>query len=269
MVDQNPEPPSDDDADSSPVDPDFLVEIVRRSDLLAALQAEPASASDLADRVDLSRSTIHRATDSLTDANLIEKVDGAFRLTGYGTVMAKEVGAFRQRVEATQRLEPFLANVDMTDFPVEHFAKATVIQPKPRQPHYSVRRIMELIEETNELQVFSTVISPFYVEIAHREMLDGMNATAIFDEQTIDIVLEEYREQTQEAIESGHFDVYIHNDLPFELFLFDRRIGMAAHDEHGIPRVLVVSESSEAVAWGQHLFESYLEEAQTVPTPST
>lgn len=243
------------------VDEEFFVEIIRRSRLLVTLQEQPASASDLAELVELSRSTIHRAMSSLTDLKLVEKTEGKFRLTGYGNIVATEVDQFRKRAMAAQVLEPFLSHVDVPDLPIEHFRDATVIQPEAHQPHLSIRRIMELIKETDRLRVFSTVISPIYVEIAHREMLNGMEAEAIFDQQTLDIVLKEYEEETVEALESGNFDVFIHNSLPFELFLFDDMIGMAAHDEYGIARVLVVSSSDEAIAWAEELYSSYREES--------
>ena len=249
---------------SDTTDNSFLIEVVRRSPLLVELLSKPAGANELVEELDLSRSTIHRATDSLTEMNLIEKSDGTFHLTSYGEVVAVELAEFRNRMLAIRTLEPFLAHVRMPDIPVEHFEDADVIQPKPRQPHYSIRRIMELIEETERLRVFSTVISPFYVEIAHREMLNGMYAEAIFDEQTINIVMNEYEDQTLEAIESGRFEVYIHNNLPFELFLFDEKIGMAAHDENGIARVLVVTSNEKAVAWGEELYNRYLAEAYPI-----
>lgn len=260
---------NDSDDESTPEVPTeaFVLEVVRRSSVLDALQSSPASASELVDRVDVSRSTIHRATESLVELDLIAKSDGTFSLTSYGRIVAEQTTAFGDRMAATHLLKPFLTYADMPGFPVEHFLDAEVIEPKPRQPHYSVRRIMELIEGTDDLRVFSSVISPFYVEVAHREMMDGMNAEVIFDEETIDIVLREYREQTEEAIEAGRFDVFAYNDLPFELFLFDDCIGMAAHDDDGIARVLVVSSSSAAIEWAEELYEQYREKAQRLTGP--
>lgn len=251
-------------ADRANVSDAFLLEVVRRWQLLAALQAAPASSSELTERVDLSRSTVHRATDALTELNLIEKSDGTFSLTSYGKVVTEKTRNFREQMEATQLLAPFLSYVDVPGFPVEYFVDADVIEPKPRQPHYSVRRIIELIEGTEYLRVFSTVISPFYVEVAHREMLNGMRAEAIFDQQTIDIILQEYGQETQEAAEVDRFEVYVHDAIPFELFLFDERIGIAAHDDDGIARVLVVSSSERAYEWGEQLYAEYLSDAHPV-----
>ncbi len=246
----------------------FLIEVVRRGTLLSALKSEPASSSELASRVDLSRSTIHRATDSLAERDLIEKSDGTFRLTTYGEVVAEELIDFRELMAAIRLLKPFLSYVDVPNFPIEDFIDAVVIEPKPRQPHYTVHNIMKLIEETEYLRAFSSVISPFYVDIARREMLNGMRAEAIFDVETMDIILSEYNEPTEETIQTGRFDVYVHDEIPFELFIFDEKIGLAAHDENGIARVLVVSSSPGAINWGEQLYEEYLAEARPLHTSS-
>lgn len=245
------------------IDQKLIMETVRRYRILSELQTAAAGPSDLEDALEISRSTIHRATKSLLELNLIRKSDGAFELTGVGEVVAEETASFTKRLDAAIRLEPLLNLVDV-DVPVEHFDDAQVTQPKPRQPHFSVRRIIELIEESDEMRVLSSVISPFYVDVAHREMLDGMVIDAIFDERIIDIVLGEYEQKAIEAVETGNFEVYSHDGVPFELFLFDDRIGLAAHDENGIARIFVETDSPDAVEWAEELFERHLEEAQCV-----
>ncbi|MFC4438731.1 MULTISPECIES: helix-turn-helix transcriptional regulator [Natrialbaceae] len=258
---------SDDyDGQSGPAETDesrqeLLTEAVRRSDLLTALQSSPASPSELEQSLDISRSTVHRALKTLKELNLVEKTGGQYELTGVGMFVARETSVYRERVDAAMSLEPFLNLVEVDDIPVEHFADAEVTRPKPRQPHYSVRRIIDLIERSEHLRIFSTIISPFYVDVAHREMLDGMEIQAIFNEGIIDIVLGEYEQEAYEAFETGCFDVYMHANLPFELFLFDDRIGMAAHDQNGIARVFVETQSEEAIDWATDLYERYLEQS--------
>lgn len=258
--------PDNRDDQSEPAETDAIrqelpIEAVRRSDLLAALQSSPASPSELEQSLDISRSTIHRALKTLEELHLVEKTSGQYELTGVGTFVAAETNGYRERVDAAMSLEPFLNLVEIDDIPVEHFADAEVTRPKPRQPHYSVRRIIDLIERSAHLRIFSTIISPFYVDVAHREMLDGMEIQAIFDEGIIDIVLGEYEQEAYEAFETGCFDVHMHANLPFELFLFDDRIGMAAHDENGIARVFVETQSDEAIDWATDLYERYLEQS--------
>lgn len=246
------------------VDQELLMEAVRRRPLLSELRTGPATATDLVESLDRSRSTVHRATTKLVEMDLITKTDGQFALTGLGAVVAEETETFRARVGGATAIEPFLNAVKTNEIPVEHFADATVIRPQPRQPHLSVRRIMELIERSETLSMFSAVISPFYVDVAHREIMNGMNIEVIFDDQIIDIVLSEYGQRAHEAVTTGNFDVFVHGDIPFELFLFDDRVGMATHDDSGTARVFVETDAPAAVEWASDLYEDYREHSDSV-----
>lgn len=242
----------------------LLLEVARREPVLAALRGGPASGPELAESVDRSRSTIHRATNALEEHQLITKTDGVYELTGLGRVVAEKVADFSTEVRTAVALEPFVNTVDMDTVPVEHFVDATVTRPTPRQPHTSIQRIIELIEEADRMRMLSTVLSPIYVDVGYREMRDGMPIEAVFDQEAIDIMVSKYTEKAAETIELGNFDVYAHERLPFELFIFDEKMGMAAHDADGIARVLVECESQSAIDWAEDLYDEHKSDAQSL-----
>lgn len=236
---------------------EFLLEVVRRAPLLSALRKRSVTAAEIADSVDMSRSTVHRATISLEEHNMIEQSDGEYSLTTTGEMITETMADFDTRVGTTMALEPFLNNIDMDDVPIEHFVNAKITRPSPRQPHVSIQRIVELIEQSETLQMLSTVLSPIYVDVGYREMTDGMHIEAVFDEEVIEIMLSQYAEKAAETIQTGNFDVFVHEGLPFELFILDDRIGMAAHDEHGIAKLLVECDAPEAMKWAHDVYDQH------------
>ncbi len=237
----------------------FAVEVVKRAPVFDALLDGPKTAMELEEALSMSRSTIHRATQTFCDQGLLEKTERTFELTGLGEETANQLAAFQSGVRVACRLEPFLNTVplDEVDVPVEHFEGATVTCPSARQTHFGVKRIIELIEESESLRMFTSIISPVYVDVAHREMLNGTDIEVIFDEELVDIIAEEYHEEAMEAFDSGRFDVLVYDGVPFELFLFDTKLGMAAHDDSGIPRVFVETDDPDAFAWAERLFARY------------
>lgn len=245
-------------------DQDILLEAIRRAPILAALRSEPATPSDLVDELGISRSTIHRAKESLVELGLVVQPNSHLQLTGLGEIFADETQQYSARIRAAQSLQPFLNTIDTCKIPIEHFANAKVTKPMSRRPHMSVRRIVKLIEESDSLQMFSTVISPIYVDVGYREMTSGMEIEAVFDEQAIDIMLSEYPEKTYETVKTGNFDVHVHDGLPFELFLFDDKMGMAAHDEDGIARVFVECSAPPAIQWAERLYDRHFSEAESL-----
>lgn len=245
---------------------ELLVKLVKRAALLAQLRSGPREVTELVERLDASRSTVHRAVQSLVEAGAVRSVDGTCELTGFGRVVADEVAGFRSKVTGASRLKPFLntADPDEVSVPVAEFADATVSHPRPRQPHFAVKRIIELIEDADSVEVCSSVVSPFYVNVAYREMLDGTEIEVVFEPEVVDIVATEYAEKARQVTESGNFDLLVRGNVPFELFVFDDSVGLAAHDDSGIARVFVEAEAPGAVEWAESLYDSFRSDAERV-----
>lgn len=252
--------------DDSELADGLFVEMVKRAGMFELLADEPRKANELVDELDASRSTVHRATRSFAEKGLLYKSDDEFELTGFGRAVADEIIGFREHVSVANELQSFLNTVDLTDVdvPMEAFADANVVHPKPRQPHFAVEHITDLIEETDSTRILSGVISPVYVEVAHREMLNGTDVEVVFDPEIVEIIASEYAEKAVRAAETGKFDVLVVDDVPFELFVFDDSVGMAAHDESGIARVFVEADAPEAVEWAESVYESYRDRADRI-----
>lgn len=256
---------------------EMLVELAKRSDLLEALCEEQLSMRELDQRLATSRSTIHRAGQSLAEHGILEKEGNEYALTRFGERLATETVAFRTRIETARTLDQFIEIVEGRgiDVPLEYFEDVEVVRPQPLEAHAGVKRITELIEETSSLRMFSSIISPFYVDVAHREMLNGTSIEVVFDSPIVDVIARKYIEQAFEALETGNFEVYVGEDVPFELFLAGETLGMAAHDETGLPRIFVETESPDAIRWGEDLYRRQKERAWQVtledvhPRPET
>ncbi|MFP9192414.1 helix-turn-helix transcriptional regulator [Natronosalvus vescus] len=244
---------------------EFVSTVMSRAELLERLE-ESQTVRELADELSMARSTVHRVTESLEEHDLVEKPNEHIEHTGLGTVVAAELQTLRTKLEAAQRLEPFLntLNGEVTDIPLERFTDVTVTQSQHRQAHVGAKRITDLIERTDSLRMFSSIISPLYVDVALREMLNGTEIDVIFDQEIIGVVAEQYYDQAQEALETGRFGLHMTDDVPFELFLFDDRMGMAAHDDDGIARAFVESTDPAAREWAESLYAEYASEAETV-----
>jgi len=242
---------------------EFLLEAVRRAPLLRLLQRGPAEASALSASVDMSRSTVHRALNSLEECDVLEKSNEEYELTNMGTFVAEATTRFSTRASTALNLTQFVNSIDMNGhgFPVEYFSDVTITRRKERDPHATIHRIIELFENHEDLRMFSTVISPVYVDVGYREMMDGMQIEAIFEREVLDLMLSEYPEKAHETISTGNFEIYAHDDLPFELFLLEDRIGMAAHNQNGNAEILLECDDPSAIEWAENLYADHLSRA--------
>lgn len=244
-------------------DDELAEESITRATILEALLAGPLDSGELDERVPMSRSTIHRATRSLGRSGVLAKNDDGFELTGFGAVLAEETRRYRSNVATARELDEFLnvVSTEDVDIPLEHFADAEILRPRPRQAHFGVDRIIDLIQESDSLRLFTSIISPLYVKVAHREMVNGMDIEAIFDTSVVDIILSKYVDEAIESLESGHFSVHVADDVPFELFIYDHTMAIAAHDESALPRMFVETDAPEAIRWAEDLYRTYEERA--------
>lgn len=240
----------------------FLLEAIRRQPILEALHAEPLTPSGLTDQTQLSRSTIHRAVDSLESYNLISQTNGKYHLTNLGHIIAAETSQFSSIAWSAASLEPFLNEIGGYDIPIEYFTEATITQRKPREPHVTIQRLIELIDASDHMLMLSTVLSSIHVRVGYRNMMDGMTIEAVFDEEAINIMLSKYQYEARETVETGNFELYVHNQLPFELFVFDTKMGMAAHDDTGNAEILVECDSDQAIEWAKNLYYEYRSDAE-------
>lgn len=248
---------------------ELLAEAVRRAPLLTVLLEGPARPNELTDRVDSSRSTIHRATDALESHNLIyQTMNGAYALTNVGEYVAQATVGYQEQVRTAQLLEAFLNEVENGEpVPVGHFSEARITERTPREPHIVIQRLDTLLTQSEHLQMLSTVLSPIHVEIGYREIMSGTTVEAIFDPHCIDLMLEKHIEKARETINTGRFSVFMHDDLPFEVFILDDRVGMAVHSPDGGAEVLVESEQDPAINWAQTLFDRKLHDADPLILP--
>lgn len=259
------------DTSESPQDlQSLLAEAVRRAPLLRELLEEgPARPNELTDRVSSSRSTIHRATDALESLSLIHRTqNGEYALTNLGVYVAEATVTYQEEVRTANALEPFLNEiVDDELIPVRHFNDARITMRTPREPHVVIQRLDTLLTQSEHLQMLSTVLSPIHVEIGYREIMGGTTVEAIFEPQCIDVMLEKHLEKVRETTNTGRFSVYMHENLPFEVFILDDRMGMAVHSPDGGAEVLVESQHDQAITWAQTLFARKLENAEPLVLP--
>jgi predicted transcriptional regulator len=247
---------------------DVLLEVVRRRAVLTTLQENAMAPSDLADRLDISRSTVHRVARQMEAENLVERSDGHLGLTPLGDVVADELRAFEETFAAAQRLEPALAAFHDTrfTFPVDAFADATITEATPQDPYRPVNRFMSLIEGTETVRgIDPASINPLHLDDLHQAVVDGMETDAVFRPSVVEELFRNNPERVRTAYESGNLTLRTHEDLRFGLTLCDDRVGLGVYDgETGMMELYLDTDSPAAYEWAEGVYATYLVEADVV-----
>lgn len=248
------------------MDAEGLIEIVRQKPVLDALrEAGGIDRRELEERLDVSRSTVHRFTRSLRDSGLIERTDGEFVLTPFGEVTAAEVAEFQSALEAASELAPVLrvAAAHDIDIDIAAFTDATVTTAAPGDPYRPVNRFMSLVKTTETLRGLDpATINPLHLDELSDRISAGMETEAVYPSAVVEEILTSNPERARTVIGSGNLTFWIHDDIPFGLTLCDDRIGVGIYDdETGLLRTYVDTDSQPAREWAEDLYTKYRTEA--------
>lgn len=238
---------------------------VRRHASLAALADAPRTKRDLASAVGVSGTTAQRTLASFKDGGLVEHTPEGHVLTGHGRTVLNAVRRYHADVAAAVRLEPLTDSIDVHDveFDLEAFADASLTVAEPGDPYGPLRRFADLLETTESLRGFDTTsVAPTYVEEVHEKILGGTPVEIVYDPAVVESIASDYADLAAEAFEQDSLSIWVHDEVPFGLALFDDRVGVGGYDdETGLLEVFVDSDDPAAIEWGEALFECHRDEA--------
>jgi predicted transcriptional regulator len=244
---------------------EIVVTAVKRANTLHALTGRSLTRSELQDEIEVSRTTTHRIVRELSDKSLIRRVGGTYELTPLGRIVAKKVEHLQDTVSVAEQLSALLPSLVRTDMNVELLADATITVQESNDPYRPVRRFISLLRDSETLCGFdTTTIAPMYVDEIRDSILDGMQTEVIYLPQVIDQILGDHRDATEKAIGSGQLELFVHDELPFGLAIFDDRVGVGGYDETGILRVFADTDSAEVRSWAESLYAEYRAESTSI-----
>lgn len=246
-------------------DREDLLQVVGLASALRAFREQPRDRRDLEQRLDVSKSTSFRFIRSLTRLELLERSSGTYTLTAGGELISEAVDTFEINVQTAIRLGPVLEAVrgSSPSLDLEAFADAIVSTTEQGDAHSPVNRFISLVEETTSLRcVDSNSIVPLYISDIQKLIVDGLETEDILPPSVVADVLTERPGKCIEACRSGHLTIYLYDDPPYGLALFDERVGIGVRDkETRTLRMFVDTDSSAAREWAEAVFESYRSEA--------
>ncbi|WP_255198641.1 helix-turn-helix transcriptional regulator [Halorarius litoreus] len=238
-----------------------LVDVVQHGPVLEALLDEPMDRREIESQLDVSKATSHRFTRWLTDRGFAEKVDGRFRLTGTGEVVAEEVLRLERNVQTADDLAPLLDLIcaDHKEFVVEPFADATVTEATPEAPYAPVDRFVELLRASSTFRGFNTTpMLPLSVETFAETLFAGTDVEQVYLPATVERLFEVAPERARAAVERGDLTLLTREALPYGLAIFDDAVAIGGYDEEtGTLRVLVDTDDAIGREWAERTYAVY------------
>jgi predicted transcriptional regulator len=250
----------------------FLVASPDRLELLEHVGTDPGTPGELAADLPLSRRSVQRNLRAFVDRGWARKVDGEYRQTTAGRIVARTHAEYVDALDQLDRLRAFYEHLPDHDHAPEptwlanaDYATATGTDPHAPLEFY-VSRIGEL--STDRIRMLSPVLSR-PIHRAHRPLvLEGVHTELVMDESTVGRARERNPREFDVVASVDVVDLYRHpGPVGMGLTLGDDRALVSAFDGDGNLRACVDASEERLVEWAGDRFEQYRREADPVPSP--
>lgn len=248
----------------------------KRADVLASIRDAPAGKPALVERLEVSRSTVDRAIDSLVETGLIRRADGEYHATAHGRLALDTYQEYLDTTDTLAEAAPLLDGLPVdVSVPRSLFENGTVRVAKPHAPENAITEAVRELQFAEQLLVFSPIVKSNYIRLVQEQVEErDLDVTLVLETGASESLaaLMDMTETVTHLLESESFSFYsTDRNLPFMLYLMlggeSDTVGITVHEDGGIVGSVTASDP-DAVAWGREWFDDVMTDAETVK-PST
>jgi predicted transcriptional regulator len=244
-------------------DASFLAGSPSRLALLGELRgARGLTERELRERVEGSRTTVHRNLDKLCERDWVRNSGGQYSITTAGECVFDQFGALLDTIETASRLQPFLEYVssETLDLEIRWLRDAELTTAESGNPLAMVNRHIERIEDTSTVKALMPIAGLHPHKVTHKRMLRGeIKVDCVATPRVAETLLSDpdFADLTVEMIETGRFELSVYDgEIPYYLGVHDDRVEIGVDDDE-TPKAFVEATSEQVYEWAQSKYAQY------------
>lgn len=246
---------------------EFLARSANRIEVLSTLSAGAYTRRELGEAVDASQPTLGRILRDLGDRNWVAYDGERYRATATGRLVEAGITDLRDRLEAEGRLREVAEWLpdEALDVDLRHLRDATVTTPTATRPNAPIRRMLELLGETDRAHLLSHAFNEGKLDLVRERTADGTLTTrGVFSEAAIEAVEADpaLRERLAEILAAENAEIRVTEEaVPLAVEVTDERTHLLLRDTEGIVRASVDTDDPTVREWALSLHDRYWESA--------
>jgi predicted transcriptional regulator len=213
------------------------------------------------------RSTLDDIVRDLSDAGLVEYVDGHWRATPVGGCAYQLSQSYAEQIGSLADAVAVLDGSGITHIDCAMLAGCTVFENDGVLPDEVVMEFLDRLRTADRIRGLVPKALAGHVPAAHEAILDGKPTTTemVFDPAVYEKVAEMYPEQVQNALDRAHVEHYRGPvSVSYGLWIADDdNAGLVVYTEAGV-RGIIVNDTAEALAWATDTYEAVRNDAEQV-----
>jgi len=248
----------------------FLAGSANRIEVLRTLTDGAYTRRELGEVVDASQPTIGRVLNDLTERNWITYDGDTYRATATGALVEAGITDLRDRVATEMRLRDIVEwlPTDVIDVDLRAFRDVTITTPTGTRPNAPIQRMVQLIEETDEVLLLSHSFNQQKLDTIHARTIDGALTTkGVFGADAIDAVSEtpRLRKRLREVVASDAAEIRATTEtVPAAVEVTDDRTHLLLRDEEGVVQASMDTDDGAVRSWAIEFHGRYWEGATPV-----
>ena len=253
-------------------DIEFLARSDHRVGVLGTLTEGPRDRADLRATTGASSPTMGRILADFERRRWVGRNGPTYELTPLGAFVAERFFDLREAMTIERKLRDVWRWLprEMDGFAIEMFADAVVSYPGPGYPYEPVERLTHLIEGTDRMYGFDSIVQKsINNETVCEAVLDGMELEYVYSPAALEGTFAWNPERVSAAAACENCTVFVHDALPdgdrCGLGIVDDRVGICCHDiDTGALLCVIDTDAPEAREWAIATFERVRREAKPV-----
>jgi len=249
---------------------EFLARSPNRVEVLAVLAEGPRTRRDLAEAVDVSQPTLGRILNDLGERAWVVAEGDRYRTTATGDLVAAGITDLRERLAAEAALRdvvPYLPT-DAIDVDLRRFADATITTPTQTRPNRPIRRMLDLLGETEAVLLLSHAFNEQKLRLVRDRSVEGsLRTKGVFGADAIDAVREtpDLRALLADIVATEVAEIRVAADpVPVAVEVTDDRTHLLLRDDEGIVRAALDTDDAAVREWAETLHEEFWTGATTL-----
>ena len=246
----------------------FLTGSPQRRNVLATLCDAPGRPCELGDRVDATRTTIHRILAGFLDRQWVVKRDGEYRTTVTGRRMWTQYEALLSEAGRAREFGPFAANLGPVadELPASALEAGRLTGSSDGDPLAPVSRLSEWFRATDgDVYAVSPIVAEPFNEIATELLESGVEIEYVIDRSVLERSRERYTEELAFGRDHDRIDIYVHSEpLEVGIVVDDSRCCVVAYDDDGNIRATLEANDDATRAWAMDAYERRRERAEPI-----
>jgi predicted transcriptional regulator len=240
--------------------------------LLSLLNGEKKIA-DLRTDVETRDTTIFHILEEFGDLKLTTKSQGVYKLTSLGIIEAKITREFLSLTDVIEKFGDFWYGHDITEITTRHLLnigalkEATLIHAKDEELGLVHKKFMEHVSTSKTIKGISPIFHSDFVSLFEQLLDKGCTIELVVDKKVLEKIMGivDFK-LARKYLSAGSLKIYLRNNLRIALALTEKSFSLGLYTLSGTydDNMDLVSESAQAIEWGEHLFEDIVIDSKRI-----